>query len=189
MTNKEITEYIFLNDPDQKGDVALVFGTWNAWKGSVEKAAELYKKGLVPKIIVSGGKNASTGIIEGDHMAHELIALGIKNEDILIENKSTNTLENVLFSLKVIDKEIGLKNIHTIVGVVKNFHARRSLMTLRKHIPTHIKLKAAAYDSEYYPFTKDTWTESEAGKNIVLGEVEKIKTYLAKGDIAELPTP
>ncbi len=186
MTNKELSEYIFLNDTDQSADVALVFGTWNAWKGSVEKAAELYRTGLVPKIIVSGGINAQTGIIEGDHMANELINLGVKRDDILIENESTNTLENVLFSLKVIDKEIGLKSIHTIVGVVKNYHARRSLMTLRRHTPANIKLKAAAYYSEYYPFTKDNWAESESGKKNVLEEIEKIKTYLAKSDIAEL---
>ena len=47
MTNEEITDYIFLDDTDLKGDIAFVFGTWNAWKESVEKAVELYKNGFL----------------------------------------------------------------------------------------------------------------------------------------------
>jgi uncharacterized SAM-binding protein YcdF (DUF218 family) len=186
MTKQEMTDYIFLDDKNPKGDIALVFGTWNAWQGSIEKAAELYTKKLVPKIIVSGGVNPKTKEIEGDKMAKELIALDIPKEDILIENKSTNTLENVLFSLDVIDRKIGLKNIHTIVGVVKNYHARRALMTMRKNIPAQIALKAAAYNSPYYNFTKENWTMSEMGREKVLEEIDKIKIYLAKGHLAEL---
>ncbi len=186
MTSEEITNYIFLDDTDLKGDIAFVFGTWNAWKGSVEKATELYKSGFVPKLIFSGGINKKTGVIEGEAMAEEAIKLGVPRNDVLIENKSTNTLENVLFSLGVIDKELGLQNIKVMTAVVKNYHARRALMTLRKHIPPHIQLKAAAYTSDYYPFTKENWTESDLGKEKVFEEVEKIKTYLAKGDLAEL---
>jgi uncharacterized SAM-binding protein YcdF (DUF218 family) len=186
MTNEEITKYIFLDDADLNGDIAFVFGTWNAWKGSVGKATELYKNKWVPKMIFSGGVNKKTGVIEGEAMAEEAIKLGVAREDVLIENKSTNTLENVLFSLEVIDKEIGLENIKVITAVVKNYHARRALMTLRKHIPDHIELKAAAYASDYYPFTKENWSKSDLGREKVLEEVEKIKIYLAKGDLAEL---
>ncbi len=186
MTNEEITDYIFLDDTDLKGDIAFVFGTWNAWKESVEKAVELYKNGSIPKIIFSGGVNKKTGIIESEAMTEEAIKLGVPRNDVLIENKSTNTLENVLFSLEVIDKKLGLKNIKIITAIVKNYHARRVLMTLRKHVPSYIQFKVAAYTSNYYPFTKENWTESDLGKEKVLEEVEKIKTYLAKGDLMEL---
>jgi uncharacterized SAM-binding protein YcdF (DUF218 family) len=182
----EITEYIFLNDENPTGDIAFVFGTWNAWKESVVKAADLYKKGFIPKIIVSGGLNPTTGIIEGDMMAEELKKLGVLKNDILVENKSTNTLENVLFSMQVIDKTLGLQNIHTITAVVKNYHACRALMTLRRHISKGIKLKASAYTAAHYPFTKDNWNNTEKGSEKVNEELEKIKNYLAKGDLEEL---
>ena len=186
MNTEEITDYIFLDDIEPKGDIAFVFGTWNAWKGSVEKAVEIYKKGLVPKIIFSGGLNKKYGIVEGEAMAKEAVKLGVPEKDVLAENESTNTLENVLFSIQVMDKEIGLQNIKIITAIVKNYHARRALMTLRKHIPAHIKLKAVPYYSEYYPFTKENWFETDIGKEKVMEEVEKIKIYLAKGDLAEL---
>lgn len=177
---------MFLNDGDQKADLAFVFGTWDVWGESVKKAVELYKDGLVPKILVSSGANPATGVVEGDLIAQDLEKLGIPRADILIENKSANTLENVLFSKEIIDKELGLENIKSIVAVVKNYHARRALMTLRKHLPIEIELKTATYIADKYPLHKEDWQKTEVGKQKVLEEVEKIKTYLAKGDLAEL---
>ena len=86
----------------------------------------------------------------------------------------------------VIDKELGLQNIHIITAVVKNYHARRALMTLRKHAPQNIQLKSAAYATAHYPFTKENWYNTENGNKKVMEEVEKIKIYLAKGELAEL---
>ena len=138
MTTEEITNYIFLEDQDLRADIAFVFGTWNAWRESIEKAAELYKGRLVPKVIVSGGLNKQTGVVEGDLMVNELVNSGVPREDILVENRSTNTLENVLFPKDVIDNMLGLDSIKVITAVVKNFHARRVLMTLKKHMPTQV---------------------------------------------------
>ena len=39
MNIRKITDYIFLDHKDPAGDIALVFGTWNAWQESIEKAA------------------------------------------------------------------------------------------------------------------------------------------------------
>ncbi len=186
MNFQEITDYIFLDDGEQKGDIAFVFGTWNSYKESVQKAADIYKKGLVPKIILSGGFNEEYGVVEADGMLEELVNLGIPRECVLIENRSTNTLENVLFSIEIIEEKMGLKNIKSIVAIVKNYHARRALMTLRKHLPKNVKLFSAPYLSAYYSFTKNNWFETDAGKEKVLEEVRKIDIYLKKGDIVEL---
>ena len=186
MNFQEITDYIFLDDGEQKGDIAFVFGTWNSHKESVQKAADIYKKGLVPKIILSGGFNEQYEVVEADEMLKELITLGIPRECVLIENRSTNTLENVLFSIETIEEKMGLKNIKSIVAIVKNYHARRALMTLKKHLPETIKLFSAPYFSAHYAFTKNNWFETDAGKEKVLEEVRKIDSYLKKGDIAEL---
>lgn len=186
MNTEETTKYIFLDDEDVTGDIALVFGTWFAWQESVERAADLYRKGLVKKIIVSGGSNEHTGFVEGEEMGKELEKLGIPERDILVENRAMNTLENVLFSKDIIERKVGLENIKTIVAVVKNFHSRRALMTLKKHMPSHIRLKSSAYQSRYYDFNANDWYTSEQGRQKVQGELEKIQKYLKKGDIAEL---
>lgn len=186
MNIEEISDYIFIEDTDYTGDIALVFGTWDVWQDSIDKAAQIYNQDYVQKVIVSSGPNPRTGVLEGDLMAKDLEKLGVPLVDILVENKSTNTLENVLLSKSIIDKEMGFENIRTIVAVVKNFHARRSLMTLKKNIPNGIELKLATYTSAKYPFTKNNWYDKTESKEKVLEELEKIKVYLAKGDIEEL---
>ena len=186
MNTEAITSYIFLDDLNPKGDLAFVFGTYKALRSSVEKSVEIYKKGLAPKIIFSGGFNPNGKLVEGEAMAKEAINLGVPKECILVENKSTNTLENILFSIPIIEKEMGFKNIKIITAVVKNYHARRAMMTLRKHLPKNIILRASSYDCNGDKFRKDMWFKTDEGRGKIYEEVEKIKIYLAKGDIAEL---
>lgn len=186
MDIKKITEYIFINDENPSGDIAFVFGTYKALEKSVEHTVNIYKNKLVKKVIFTGGINNEFNLVESEEMRNIAIQSGITPHDILIEDKSTNTLENVLFSIPILEKEIGLNNIKTITAIVKNYHSRRALMTLKKHLPKHIKLKASAYDSEDDKFGKDVWFESDRGEKKITEELNKIKTYLVKGDLEEI---
>ena len=179
---RKITEYIFLKSEPRPADLALVFGTRHL--EAIKKVVELYESGLTPRILVSGGQNRITGENEAREMSKKLIELGVRPEDIILEDKSANSLENVLFSKKIIDDLFGLNNIHNIIGVVKHYHSRRALMTLKRHFPENIKLTPVTY--EIYGFTADNWFDTEVGLEKVLGEWRKIPEYLAKGDIQEL---
>jgi len=179
---KKITDYIFLKSDYQKANLALVFGTRHP--EAVNKVFELYHNELIPKILVSGGINRVTGENEAKEMSDNLINLGMKRDDIILENKSINSLENVLFSKQVIDEKIGFNKIKKIIAVVKHYHSRRALMTLKKHFPKTIELIPVTY--EIYGFTIDNWFDNEIGKEKVLSEWNKIPEYLAKGDIEEL---
>lgn len=179
---KKITNYIFLDSQLHKTDLAIVFGTRH--EEALKKVFQLYQEGLVQKILLSGGINRITGQNEAEQMAGDLIAMGAKKEDLILEDKSTNSLENVLFSKKKIEQEIGFLKIKKIIAVVKHYHSRRALMTLKKHFPKTVELIPVTYD--IYGFTKDNWYQSDVGKKKVLSEWNKISQYLAKGDIEEL---
>jgi len=179
---RKITDYIFLESKPRKADLAIVFGT--RYSDPIEKVFELYRNKLVSKILVSGGKNKVTGEKEASMMRDRLIKLGVEKENILIEEESTNSLENVLFSKIIIENKIGFKNIKKIIAVVKHYHSRRALMTLKKHFPKNIELIPAPYD--IYGFTKNNWFEKEKGREKVMSEWNKIKKYLKKKDIEEL---
>jgi uncharacterized SAM-binding protein YcdF (DUF218 family) len=183
MDIRQITNYIFVPAEAQKADLAFIFGT-RQYQGAVNVAYDLYQKDLVSKILVSGGINRLSSENEALVIFQKLIALGVNECDIVVEDKSTNTLENVLLSKDVIEENIGLKNIQKIIAVVKNYHSRRALMTFKKHFPKHIKFVIADY--EVYDFNINNWSESEQGREKVFGEYEKIQKYLAKGDIEEL---
>jgi len=179
---KKITNYIFLESTPQKADLAFIFGTRH--EEAIKKVYTLYKNKLVPIILISGGINRVTGKNEAQEISQKLIQLGVNKSEIILENKSTNSLENVLFSKEILDKKIGLKNIKSIIPVVKHYHSRRALMTLKKHFPENIEFTPAIY--EIYGFTKNNWFKHEIGKEKVLGEWNKISKYLKKGDIKEL---
>lgn len=179
---KKITDYIFLESKPQKADIALVFGTRHY--EAIKKVYELYQENFVNKILVSGGINRITGENEAKIMSKKLIDLGVNVKDIILEDQSSNSLENVLFSKRIIEKQIGFENIKKIIAVVKNYHSRRALMTLKKHFPKNLELIPVVY--EIYGFTKDNWFEYEKGREKVISERDKILKYLSKGDIAEL---
>lgn len=178
---KKITDYIFLKSNPQKADLALVFGTrhWEA----INKVFELYRDELIPSILISGGINRVTGENEALEMSNELIQLGVKKEDIILEDQSTNSLENVLFSKQVISEKISFDEIKKIIAIVKHYHSRRALMTLKKHFPKTIELIPVTY--EIYGFTMDDWFNNEIGREKVMNEWNKILAYLEKGDIKE----
>lgn len=179
---QKITNYIFIDSHFQKADLSIVFGT--RCQEAIDKIFEIYRKKLVSKILVSGGINKVTGENEAEIMSQQLMNLGVHPEDIILENKSANSLENVLFSKKIIEDKIGFKNIKRIIAVVKHYHSRRALMTLKKHFPRNVALVPITY--EVYDFTKDNWFNSQNGKERVMSEWNKISKYLAKGDIEEI---
>lgn len=179
----KIAEYIFLPSDSQPADLALVFGA-STMKPPVDTAVELHQKGLVPKILVSGGVNRHTGQNEAQSMAALLVDRGVPLEDVLTEDKSHNSLENVLFSRVVIESDLGWDAVKKILVVCANYHSRRALMTLKRHFPDGVALALVTY--QIPGFNRDNWHESEVGQKKVLDEWGKIPKYLAKGDIEEL---
>lgn len=72
--------------------------------------------------IVSGGQGANEPCTEAEAMADYLVAHGIEKDRILLEDKSTNTEENIRYSRKLMREE------NDGVGIVtNNFHVFRSV--------------------------------------------------------------
>ena len=62
-------------------------------------------------------------ISEGESMKNYLLTQGINEDNIIVENKSVNTLENMKFSKKLIENDKGGKNI---IFSTTNYHVFRS---------------------------------------------------------------
>ena len=86
----------------------------------VEKAAALYKAGIAPKILCTGGPLYSTSVAA--LMQEELLRYGVPKDAILIEEKATSTFENAQFSLSIL-KENRAKSILVVTSL---YHTRRS---------------------------------------------------------------
>lgn len=61
----------------------------------------------MPKIIMSGGRGGDEKISEAQAMANYAVTRGINRDDILLEDKSKNTYQNMFYSKQVAIKDFG----------------------------------------------------------------------------------
>jgi len=106
------------------------------------KTAETYlKENTETLVIVSGGQGSGEAISEAQAMKDFLIKNGIAKERILVEDKSTNTLENIIYSKKLIEKD------NARVALVTNgFHVFRATGIAKKQGLKNIQALAAPSD-------------------------------------------
>lgn len=93
----------------------------------LDKAVEYLLENPNTKVIVSGGKGNNEPVSEAAGMYEYLVGAGIGAERILVEDQSSNTYENLVFSGRLLDKEND-----SVVIVTNNFHVFRALGIARK---------------------------------------------------------
>lgn len=176
---RKLWDYHQMNHPLEKCDCILALGSHDL--RVAERVAELYHQGWAPLMIMSGGLGNFTQEIWTESEAHKFakiaIEKGVPPEAILIENKSTNTGENILFTQKLL-AEKGL-NPQSFIVVQKPYMERRSYATFKKHWPDKKLLVTSPQISfETYP-TKEIPLERVI--HIMVGDLQRIKEYPKKG--------
>ena len=100
----------------------------------IDKGIAIYQKQPGCKLIMSGGQGPDEIIAEGQAMANYAFEQGIPVEDIVIENQSTNTEENLKFSYAL------MKPGSRFALVTNYYHVFRALLLARK-----LKIKCIGY--------------------------------------------
>ncbi len=109
----------------------------------VERAAEYLKDNPETIAILSGGQGEDEEVTEASCMLELMLALGISEERILIEDQSTSTAENIRFSYALIEDPAAT------VGVVTNgYHIYRAMLIARSH-GDHPVSGLSAYSSRF----------------------------------------
>ena len=176
---KKLWNYHQLHHTLEKSDCILVLGSHDL--RVAERGADLYLQGLAPIIIFSGGLGNLTKDMwtetEADLFATVALDKGVPREAIFIENKSTNTGENILFTRQLLkDKNLDLQSF---IVVQKPYMERRSYATFKKHWPdkkllvTSPLLSFDEYPNDEIPL--------ERVINIMVGDLQRIKIYPEKG--------
>jgi uncharacterized SAM-binding protein YcdF (DUF218 family) len=176
---KLLWNYHHVNHRLEKTDCILALGSHDL--RVAERTAELYLQGWAPLVIMSGGLGNFTKEMwtekEADKFAVVAIRMGVPKDAILIENKSTNTGENILFTQKLL-KEKKL-NPQSFIVVQKPYMERRSYATFKKHWPRkNLLVTSPQISFEEYPTDEITM---EKVINIMVGDLQRIKTYPEKG--------
>ena len=180
----EINRTHLIDTPLRPADLLFVFGTREDVALRVETAAQLWRGGYFRWSIVSGGVTSGSEQSECTIIKAAMVAAGIPADRTLEEHRATNTGENVIFSLPIIDATLGLRNIRSVICLGNTWTARRYPMTLHRHWPEVTKLLLTV-DSFSTP--RALWHTDPEFRRRILHEWDKIEPYKARGFIAEWP--
>ena len=185
---EHITQTVFVASESQPADLLFIFGTSTIDNKILESVARDYQKGCFPRVLVTGLSGRlyyETGKPVARIMRDELIVRGVPSEVILVQDRSTNTLEDVAFSLDVLEQHD--ISPESIAFLCKAHHSGRCLRTLRKFFPSQTLL-SITYLAEYegVKMSKEDWYQHEVSRGRVYGEYLRIIEYTRRGDIADL---
>lgn len=175
-----------IKTPLEPADLLFVFGTRHGVEAFVETAADLWRRGFYRHALVSGGPTLGDPRTEASVIAEAMQAAGVPAGAILTEHRATNTGENVIFSLPVIEARLGLANVGSLIALGKHCTSVRYLMTLQRHWPGVRKMLAPV---SYYDHPAEEWPLHEKARERVLLEWSKLAPYKAAGFIADWPAP
>lgn len=168
-------------------DVIVVLGSHDL--RVAKRGAHLYLEGLAPLVVMSGGLGNLTRDLWDEPEAHKFAAIaramGVPDSAILVEDRSTNTGENLRFTRELLrDEALDPKKI---ILVQKPYMERRVYATFKKVWPD----VDAVVTSPQIPF--DEYATDEISRervvNIMVGDLQRIRLYPARGFQIEQPIP
>ena len=107
-------------------------------KGRVDSAVAFGNKqyeqtGKHAVYVPSGGQGDDEVISESEAMKNYLLGIGVPPEQIILEDKSVNTMQNMQFSKKVIEDHGGAIENKKVAFATTNYHVFRGYILARKN--------------------------------------------------------
>ena len=182
-----LLDWLALNDKLEKSDLIFVFG--GPTLSQVKKAQELFSQGYSQKILVTGNtgtfNNPDWNKPIANIFADFLTNNGISFENILIQNTSMNTLEDVTLSLPIIKNNF--PHIQKIILVSTPMHQRRCFATFKKQFPFPVQIINQSGDKPN--LDKLSLDELNDIATRCVQECDRLIKYSAKGDIENTLIP
>ncbi len=162
-------DYLSEQDSPENADLIFVFGAKSTFR--VEKAIDLFDRGYVPKILISGHGpfyEGETQLPEADRLSQFAIEHGVPKECLIIENESVTVPDNVKRSLNLLEKlDVNHKKI---ILVNSPFCQRRGWVHFQKFSPSGSELIRINTDKVSPQFSRDGWYKDMDGIKTVLKE-------------------
>ncbi|HEX8352369.1 MAG TPA: YdcF family protein [Pyrinomonadaceae bacterium] len=180
---EKLWHYHHMNHRLEKADAILVLCSYD--KRVAERGAQLFLEGWAPLLIFSGGLGSITRGMwsepEAEQFAKVALGMGVPEGRMLVENRSTNTGENVLFTKRLL-AERGL-DPSSFILVQKPYMERRSYATFRKFWPEKeaVVTSPQASFGEYLSEYSNPDLSADDVVSIMAGDLQRIKLYPAKG--------
>ncbi len=178
-----IWDYLRLGEKPEKADCIVGFGNFNV--NIARRAAELYHQGYADKILFTGGLGRNTlGMLpepEAVRFAKVAMECGVPESALILEDKSTNTAENIRFTHDLLCK-LGLPHEH-LLGVHQPFMERRIKAAFGVYWP-EVKLTVTSPQvtiPEYLEAAKVQGVTERASIEVIVGDFQRMELYAQKG--------
>jgi uncharacterized SAM-binding protein YcdF (DUF218 family) len=178
-----IWDYLCLRQKPEKADVIVGFGNFNT--DIAARAAELYRQGIAPKILFTGGLGRNTeGLLpepEAVRFARVAMECGVPERDILLEDKSRNTAENIHFTRDLL-RQHGL-DTGKILGVHQPFMERRIVAAMGVYWPeaNFAVTSPQVTIPEYLQRAREQGISRQASVSVIVGDFQRMELYAQKG--------
>ena len=184
-------DYMHLNQEPEQANVIVGFGCYD--EDIPRRCAELYKAGFAPVVAFSGGLGRNTDKLwtksEAERFAAIAVFEGVPEERIILENKSTNSAENLLFTPKVLAEQ-GVK-AEKIIAVHKPYMERRLRAAMQVYWPDvqaiytspRVTLEEHIAHAERIGMTEKGVIET------IVGDIQRMELYAIKGYQAPVEIP
>jgi len=184
---KIIWQYHLLRHKLKTADCIFVLGSFDT--RVAEYGAKLFLKRYAPLLIFSGGFGRLTvkrfRQSEAETFADIAVNMGVPKSKIIIENKSANTGENIIFTRGLL-KRRGI-NPKLFILVQKPYMERRAYATFKKVWPGK-KIIVTSPPISYEKYSNNFLAKDEV-INVMVGDLQRIKLYPAKGFQIKQPIP
>jgi len=178
-----IWDYLCLHQPPERADVIVGFGNFNT--DIARRAAELYLQGYAPKVLFTGGLGRNTeGMLpepEAVRFARTAMECGVPEEDILLEDRSTNTAENIRFTRDLL-RETGIPH-QRLLGVHQPFMERRiwAAMGVYWPEPDFRVTSPQVTIAQYLERARQQGISENASISVIVGDFQRMELYAQKG--------
>jgi len=178
-----IWDYLCLHQEPEKADCIVGFGNFNT--DIARRAAELYRQGLAPKVLFTGGLGRNTeGLLpepEAVRFARVAMECGVPEADIILEDKSRNTAENILFTREKL-RLLGLPH-GKLLGVHQPFMERRIKAAMGVYWPEPVFSVTSPQVTvpEYLERAKQQGISENASISVIVGDFQRMELYARKG--------
>ena len=189
LTDQQIDSIVYSDTEDDNlsSEYALVFGNNMLVKERVNTTVQAYKNGRIHKVVFMGGVNGvsnqdNSTIPEAEKMKDLALSLGINENDILVDNKSNNTFENIENAMKLLPSDVSHISI-----ITSEFHLKRCYAILKKNYPnikvTMISSRDGFSDRDNWFLSDNSWN---SGRSLATYEAHLLAKYAKENKIFDL---
>jgi hypothetical protein len=181
-----VCNYLRVDDALAPSDFIVIFGGNDI--RVAEWGANMFLRGFAPLIVCCGAYGKGTADWtkpEAEAFRETCETMGVPSDKILTENRSTNTGQNIAFVRQLL-QDHGIDQTG-IIAVHKPYAGRRILATLQKQWP-EVRAIVTSPPIEFRDYPTKQISQRHLISRLV-GEVQRLQTYTAKGHVIAIQVP